>query len=388
MIPHQEFTTEKEQELLVELTRIRATYSFQLGVLLTEVFFRKPWKIIVFPFLFIQMNIQFFSNRLSPQPSAEARPPMDEQCLLFICTDEEGDSSYHRCQKIAGEWRNSPSRKFIQILPRNVQNEQQGQGIITYPVSSKKDNASIGAAVLNAEWNQLLTLVLATHRPKYIIFDGPFPYAGMIAHMKTKKDSQWYWLRVDGIEDRSATERAYLFDKVLEFSFESPSTYRLLEPGDTQLRKDPPSVVLDGMCYIGASSPQVNLHALLKSFNPPLELVEFTSARVRQLTNASGILCPQSMASYGAAILPPSSELIATALAANLPVVCLIPPGTRRDVLHKIRRSTERFFVMFANADDPVEIRLCLSTVYSHLPGGVPPTNRIAIKPWIDQIVN
>ena len=232
--------------------------------------------------------MQFFSNRLSPQPSAEARPPMDEQCLLFICTDEEGDSSFHRCQKMAGEWRNSPSRKFIQILPRNVQNEQQGRGIITYPVSSKKHNASIGAAVLNAEWNQLLTLVLATHRPKYIIFDGPFPYAGMIANMKTRKDSQWYWLRVDGIEDRSATERAHLFDKVLEFSFESPSAYRLLEPGDTQLRKDPPSVVLDGTRYTGASSPQVNLHALLKSFDPPLELVEFTSARASTINQRFG----------------------------------------------------------------------------------------------------
>ena len=388
MTAHQEFASDREQELLSELTRIRATYSFQLGVLLTEVFFRKPWKILVFPFLFLQMNIQFFSRRMSPQPNTRARPPIDEQCMLFICTDEEGESSFHRCQKIAREWKNSPSRKFVQILPQDIQKKLPSRDIITYPVSSKKHNASIGAAILNAEWNQLLALVLATHRPKHIIFDGPFPYAGMIANMKTRRDSQWYWLRVDGFEDQSTTERAHLFDKVLEFSFESPTAYRLLEPGDSQHRNDPRYVVLDGTAYNGAPSFHVNLHALLKSFDPPIELVEFNDAHVQHFTNASDILCPQSMASYGAPILPPSSELIATALAANLPVVCLITPGTRSDVLHKIRRATERYFVMFANADDPVEIRLCLSTVYSQLPGGVSSTNHIAAKSWVNQIIN
>ena len=57
-------------------------------------------------------------------------------------------------------------------------------------------------------------------------------------------------------------------------------------------------------------------------------------------------------------------------------------------MLHKIRKATERYFVMFANADDPVEIRLCLSTVYSQLSGGVSSTNHIAAKSWVNQIIN
>ena len=34
--------------LAEELSRIRSTYSFQLGLLITESFVRKPWKIFAF----------------------------------------------------------------------------------------------------------------------------------------------------------------------------------------------------------------------------------------------------------------------------------------------------------------------------------------------------
>ena len=209
----------------------------------------------------------------------------------------------------------------------------------------------------------------------------------MIANMKTRKDSQWYWLRVDGIEDRSATERAHLFDKVLEFSFEkarqpivcwNPETHNFAR-------------ILPRWFWTVPATPEhrrlKSTSALLKSFDPPLELVEFTSARVldnQPTLRASSVHNPWLPWSSH------SSTVIRThrySPCCKLLVVCLILRGPG-DVLHKIRRATERFFVMFASADDPVEIRLCLSTVYSHLPGGVPPTNRIAIKPWIDQIIN
>ena len=55
--------TLKERQLSNELARIRSTYSFNLGLLLTEAFVRKPWKLPLLPFLFIQLNINFLKNK-------------------------------------------------------------------------------------------------------------------------------------------------------------------------------------------------------------------------------------------------------------------------------------------------------------------------------------
>ena len=55
--------TVRERQLSDELQRIRSTYSFQLGLLLTETFARKPWKILLFPFLFVALNLRFLRER-------------------------------------------------------------------------------------------------------------------------------------------------------------------------------------------------------------------------------------------------------------------------------------------------------------------------------------
>ena len=49
----------REHQLSKELERIRSTYSFNLGLLLTEAFVRKPWKLPLLPFSFIKLNLDF-----------------------------------------------------------------------------------------------------------------------------------------------------------------------------------------------------------------------------------------------------------------------------------------------------------------------------------------
>ena len=68
----------RERVLAEELTRIRSTYSFQLGLLITESFVRKPWKILLFPFSFLALNMRFVrSRRQEKQANAEVTPGLD-----------------------------------------------------------------------------------------------------------------------------------------------------------------------------------------------------------------------------------------------------------------------------------------------------------------------
>ena len=55
--------TVRERQLSDEVIRIRGTYSFQLGLLLTETFIRKPWRIPLLPLTFLALNIRFLRQR-------------------------------------------------------------------------------------------------------------------------------------------------------------------------------------------------------------------------------------------------------------------------------------------------------------------------------------
>ena len=108
--------TMKERQLSDELDRIRKTYSFNLGLLLTESFVRKPWKLLILPFSFLKLNIDFLRNRnVMKKELEERRFAVNPDCILLFSTTEEGLASLERCSLIAQEWMNKGERKAIFI---------------------------------------------------------------------------------------------------------------------------------------------------------------------------------------------------------------------------------------------------------------------------------
>ena len=80
--------TVRERQLSDETQRIRSTYSFQLGLLLTETFARKPWRIPLFPILFVALNLRFLRQRKQSTATtdSEHQPSIDQNCILLFPT--------------------------------------------------------------------------------------------------------------------------------------------------------------------------------------------------------------------------------------------------------------------------------------------------------------
>jgi len=81
-----------------ELARIRNTFSFRFGLLVTESFVRKPWLLLFFPFRFI--GLFFFKSE--PQQIEYKNQNGPETYILFS-TSEEGPSSAVRALKRSTE---------------------------------------------------------------------------------------------------------------------------------------------------------------------------------------------------------------------------------------------------------------------------------------------
>ena len=97
--------TVRERQLSDELQRIRSTYSFQLGLLLTETFARKPWRIPLFPILFVALNLRFLRQRKQSTATTDSEhQPSIDQIAFFSFLQVRRDCIPGECGLIAKEW--------------------------------------------------------------------------------------------------------------------------------------------------------------------------------------------------------------------------------------------------------------------------------------------
>ena len=102
-----------------ELARIRNTFSFRFGLLVTESFVRKPWLILFFPFRFI--GLFFFKSE--PQ-QIEYKNKNGPETFILFSTSEEGPSSAVRALKRTASLR----KKGIKVI--HINSSRQGGRIL------------------------------------------------------------------------------------------------------------------------------------------------------------------------------------------------------------------------------------------------------------------
>ena len=173
-----------------ELARIRNTFSFRFGLLVTESFVRKPWLIPLFPFRVIGL----FFSKPGPQHIEYKNNDGPETYILFS-TSEEGPASaeraYQREKRLKSQGINAvhitSSSQGTQIL--------QNQRFFTLP--DPKNKAAVKST---SEWNEIcvniLHHVVMSNNVSTLEFDGPYPYRGVLNLLKIHPHIKSVWRRL------------------------------------------------------------------------------------------------------------------------------------------------------------------------------------------------
>ena len=377
--------TMKEHQLSKELARIRSTYSFNLGLLLTEAFVRKPWKLPLLPFSFIKLNLEFLRNRKAMKKEIEERnTSLDTDCLLLFSTSEEGASSLERCAVLARQWQEKNDRKVVIITSHRDLSDIVPRGAIVYPLTDPKKISKDQRGGWNARCEQLLSNILETHRPANVFFDGPYPYRGVLNCMPLNEAISWYWIRPEGVQDGAVASRIIEFTSIVEFGFSSDFAVQLVEPTVNHVQVDLKKEILDGRNY-GRRSP-------LRPMKTKLEEMVDTSVKFVDLEqwygSNNGILQNRDTQRLLAAILPPNTEAISVMMETNVPTLCIYNDDISKNTLSKIRSGAQRNAVLFAHEDDEVQFKLALKSLlddHQTMRRASSPQKRMS---WIDQILS
>ena len=358
----------RERVLAEELSRIRSTYSFQLGLLITESFVRKPWKIFAFPFLFIALNVRFLrTQKQARQNSSEISQRLDTNCVFLISTSEEGIASAERIAELAHNL--TPNGKKIvvmstldrisDILPKTT---------IVFPMNDPKKEQKEHRSQWNAQCENLVGTILDTHRPHQVVFDGPYPYRGILNVMKYYALTEWIWLRPSGIEHDAMLVRGKPFDRIVTMKLDEIE--RSADRVKTIATDEQPSVLFapnyDNRAPVNkkifnlfqSTISETNWRIVRPAHQEPGEITPFSKTALM-----NRVLDEHELEKLDAAVVSPNIELVTKLVSSGVPSLCLYNESKDVSELQRLHAKFPNLPLLFAQQTDNAQLELSLKTL-------------------------
>lgn len=194
-------TLGKEVERLRrDRARLRASVSFRLGRHLTRAV-QQPWRLLFLPISFPLAALNLGLERLgrrAPPLEALAAPmvhPRRHAVVLFP-TNGVGFGHFTRMLALARRLRKrDPALEVVMFTTMPTLHIPYSEGIPTYHLAGRGKHDEMEASTWNGLVEDMLRTVLDVHRPHTFVFDGAFPYRGMLNAIAEERNMRAVWVR-------------------------------------------------------------------------------------------------------------------------------------------------------------------------------------------------
>ena len=190
----------REEALRRELWRVRNSASFRLGNHLIDAA-RNPLRLLILPFtlplVLWSLGMEMLGRR--PRPMSDAMIQLKggpSNTVVLFPTNGVGFGHFTRMYALARRLRRKdPDLEIIFFTTMPTLHIPYADGFPTYHLAGPKKFGGMDSEAWNAMVQEMLTLVLETHRPSAFVFDGAFPYRGMLDSLDTIAVPKKIWVR-------------------------------------------------------------------------------------------------------------------------------------------------------------------------------------------------
>lgn len=184
-----------------ELSRLKNSVTYRLGEHLTASI-RRPWKLIFLPLTFpyhaFLLGLEKLGLRAPPPGLSQDSGTglKTENCVLLFPTNGVGFGHFTRMYAVAKAIRKqSPDTEVIFFTPMPTLHVPYIDDFPTYHIAGKYKFKDMSSSQWNGLVEEQLLMILDAHNPKMFMFDGAFPYRGMLNAVRRKPEMKKVWMR-------------------------------------------------------------------------------------------------------------------------------------------------------------------------------------------------
>ena len=213
-----------------EISRIKQSGAYQIVDHITDSV-RSPKKIILLPFSFIKLVLKLVNQRKGKTDNdIQNQFPIGNgvekrNCILFFPTNGVGFGHFTRLLSLAKKIREKDKNiEIIFFTTMPTLHILAEEGFPAYHISGRYRYNDMPPKIWNSLCEEMLNMILSLHRPKAFVFDGSYPYRGMLNALQSHQTNMLkVWLRRGAIK---ANSKSIPVDSINHF-------HAIIRPGDS-----------------------------------------------------------------------------------------------------------------------------------------------------------
>ena len=183
-----------------EVARMRKSSSWRIGTHLIRSV-EKPWRfpflILSFPWLVLSIGLERLGRKSHPVNSTglleHAKP---RRSIVMFPTNGVGFGHFTRMLALARRVRKlDPSIEVIFFTTMPTLHLLKREGIAAYFIPGRNKFQNMDAGTWNMLIEESLATAFAIHRPSVFVFDGAYPYRGMLNAIQSDPNVKKVWMR-------------------------------------------------------------------------------------------------------------------------------------------------------------------------------------------------
>jgi len=185
-----------------EIHRLRVSPSLRLGSHITDAI-RKPWRapflIITLPWMMLMIGFELLGWKSQPAGlslNSSGRLSSKGDCIVMFPTNGVGFGHFTRMLAVAKRMKKiDPKLEIIFFTTMPTLHLLKPYGIPAHHISGPKYFKDMSSEEWNALLEEELSICFETHRPSMFLFDGAFPYRGMLRAIQGRQSMRKLWMR-------------------------------------------------------------------------------------------------------------------------------------------------------------------------------------------------
>ena len=193
-----------------EISRITSSGAYQISRHITQAI-RNPLKLFILPFSLPRLTIEIILQRRGKISDTVENSHLYQNtnnrrdCILLFPTNGVGFGHFTRLLALSRAIRKiSTDTEIVFFTTMPTLHVLSEEGLVCYHMPGRYRYDKMDASKWNALCEEMLNLVITLHRPKAFVFDGAFPYRGMLNSIKNNSSNMLkIWLRRGAIKKQS-----------------------------------------------------------------------------------------------------------------------------------------------------------------------------------------